>query len=113
MTSSNPPRTRALVHLPRDLRRGQPFEVRCTLQHPMETGYRRDSDGRLLPRDIVRRFEARFGDETVFAADLHPAIAANPYLAFWLRLDEPGPLQLRWSGDGGFEHLETVALDLA
>ncbi len=106
-------RTRALVYLPRDIRRGQPFEVRCTLQHPMETGYRRDGEGRLLPRDIVRRLDVRFGAETVFAADLHPAVAANPYLAFWLQLDEAGPLQLRWTGDGGFAHTEILPLNPA
>ncbi len=104
--------TRALVHLPALLRRGEPFEVRTTLQHPMETGYRRDSDGRMLPRDIVRRFEARLADELVFAADCFPAIAANPYLAFWLRLDEGGTLALRWTGDRGFQHVETVAIVL-
>ncbi|MFT3817788.1 MAG: thiosulfate oxidation carrier complex protein SoxZ [Rubrivivax sp.] len=105
--------TRALVHLPPAIRRGQPFEVRSTLQHPMETGYRRDGDGRMLPRDIVRRFEARLADELVFAADFFPAIAANPYVAFWLRLDEPGTLELRWTGDRGFQHVEMVAVALA
>jgi sulfur-oxidizing protein SoxZ len=78
--------TRALVHLPKVLRRGEPFEVRTTLAHAMETGYRRDGDGNMLPRDIVRRLEVRLGGETVFAADLHPAIAANPYVAFPLLL---------------------------
>ena len=48
----------------------------------METGYRVDADGRVLPRDIVRRFECRYDGELVFGADLFPAIAANPYLAF-------------------------------
>ena len=78
--------TRALVHLPPAIRRGEAFEVRTTLAHPMETGYRRDSDGQMLPRDIVRRLEVRLGSELVFAADLHQAIAANPMHR----------LQLRW-----------------
>jgi sulfur-oxidizing protein SoxZ len=104
--------THALVHLPPAIRRGQPFEVRCTLQHAMETGYRRDADGRLLPRDIVRRLEVRFDAEPVFAADLYPAIAANPYVAFWLTLDQAGALHLRWSGDNGFEHVETLPIAL-
>ena len=65
---------RALVHLPATPRRGEPFEVRTTLAHPMETGYRRDGDGNMLPRDIVRRLDVRLGNEAVFAAELHPAI---------------------------------------
>ncbi len=105
--------TRALVHLPKVLRRGEPFEVRTTLAHAMETGYRRDGDGNMLPRDIVRRLEVRLGGETVFAADLHPAIAANPYVAFWLQVQEGGTLELRWTGDRGFLHTESVLLTLA
>ncbi|WP_326537680.1 thiosulfate oxidation carrier complex protein SoxZ [Pseudorhodoferax sp.] len=104
---------RALVHLPPVLRRGEPFELRCTLAHPMETGYRRDGDGTLLARNIVRRLEVQFDGEPVFAADLHPAVAANPYVAFWLRVDRPGMLLLRWHGDNGFTHDETVPLVLS
>lgn len=104
--------TRALVHLPPVIRRGEPFEVRSTLAHPMETGYRRDSDGQMMARDIVRRVEARLAGELVFAADLHQAIAANPYIAFSLQLQEGGPLQIRWTGDKGFAHTETVTLVL-
>ena len=102
--------TRALVNVPAVLRRGVVFEVRTTLAHAMETGYRRDGDGRMLPRDIVRRMEVRLDGERVFAADLHPAIAANPYVAFPLLLQAGGSLQIRWTGDQGFEHTETLTL---
>lgn len=103
--------TRALVHLPPRIGRGDIVEVRTTLAHAMETGYRRGSDGQMLPRDIVRRLEVTLAGTRVFAADLHPAIAANPYIAFALRVDGPGTLQLTWTGDNGFAHRETVQLD--
>lgn len=102
--------TRAIVHLPQALRRGEAFEVRTTVAHPMETGYRRGGDGQMLVRNIVRRLEARIGEELVFAADFHPAIAANPYVAFWLLLQQSATMELRWSGDQGFSHVETVPL---
>ena len=105
--------TRALVNVPPVIRRGEVFEVRTTLAHPMETGYRRDGDGQMLPRDIVRRMEVRLDGERVFAAELHPAIAANPYVAFWLVLQANGTLEVRWTGDKGFAHTETLSLALA
>lgn len=101
---------RALVHLPATVVRGEPFEVRTTLAHPMETGYRRDSDGTLLPRDIVRRMEVRFEGARVFAAELYPAMSANPYVAFWLRVDSAGTLEITWTGDRGFRHVEARPL---
>ena len=105
--------TRALIHLPPEIRRGQVVEVRATVAHPMETGHRRGSGGELMPRNIVRRLEARLNGELVFAADMHPALSANPYVAFHLRAAASGPLQLTWRGDQGFEHSETVAFNVA
>lgn len=104
---------RALVHLPSPIVRGSVIEIRTTLAHPMETGHRRDSGGALLPRDIATRFECRLDGALVFAADLYPAIAANPYLAFPLRADREGELVFVWQGDNGFRHVERRRLVLA
>jgi sulfur-oxidizing protein SoxZ len=102
--------TRALIHLNTAPRRGEPFELRLTLGHPNENGLRPDSVGAVVPRNLVTRFECRLDDRLVFAADLYPAIAANPYLAFWLRADRPGTLSFEWTGDNGFQHRETRAI---
>jgi sulfur-oxidizing protein SoxZ len=105
--------TRALVHLPKTARRGEIVEIRATLAHAMETGYRRDSEGRMLPRDIVRRIECRYDGELVFAADWFPAIAANPFVAFSVVAAGSAPIEIRWTGDNGFAHRETVTLTVA
>lgn len=102
--------TRALVTLPATVARGEVIAVRTLVQHPMETGHRVDAEGRRLARRIVRRVEAHLDGERVFAAELQPAIAANPYLVFPLRAERSGELVVSWSGDGGFAHQERVAL---
>ena len=104
---------RTLIHIPASAVRGTVIEIRASLAHPMETGHRPDAEGRLLPRSIVTRFECRFDGALVFAADLYPAIAANPYLAFTLRAERAGELQFSWQGDHGFAHRETRRLELA
>jgi sulfur-oxidizing protein SoxZ len=96
--------TRALLHVPATARIGELIEIRATVQHPMETGFRVGGDGQVLPRNLVRRVECRLDGELVFAADLHPAIAANPYVAFPLRVSSSGTLTVDWQGDGGFSH---------
>jgi sulfur-oxidizing protein SoxZ len=103
---------RSLITLPASAPRGSLVEIRTLIAHPMETGYRRDGDGTLLPRNILRRFECRFEGELVFATELYPAIAANPYLAFWLLADRSGRLSFTWRGDQGFEQTETAALSV-
>lgn len=103
---------RALIQVPASARRGEVIELRALIAHPMETGYRPGADGRVLPRDIIRRFSCRYNGETVFAAQLHPAISANPYLAFHVLAVESGTLEFDWQGDNGFAQVERRALQV-
>jgi sulfur-oxidizing protein SoxZ len=103
---------RTLIQLPATARRGEVVQVRVTIAHPMETGYRPGADGRVLPRDIIRRFRCRYDGETVFAAEFAPAISANPYLAFHLVAQASGTLEFEWSGDNGFSQVERRALQV-
>lgn len=98
---------RTLIVVPATAKRGEVIEVRATIAHPMETGYRADAEGRVVPRDIIRRFSCDWDGERVFEAELHPAVAANPMVAFSVTALASGTLTLRWRGDGGFEHAET------
>jgi sulfur-oxidizing protein SoxZ len=103
---------RTLIQVPASARKGELIEVRVTIAHPMETGYRPGADGRVLPRDIIRRFTCRYEGEVVFAADLFPAISANPYLSFHLLAAESGTLEFEWQGDNGFAQTERRALQV-
>lgn len=104
---------RTLINAPKQARRGEVISIRATIAHPMETGFRSDSSGRTLPRDIVRRFSCHYNGEAVFSAELFSAIAANPYIAFHTLATDSGTLELRWEGDHGFVHTETVTLTVA
>lgn len=106
-------KVRTLIDLPAAPRRGEPFIVRASLAHPMEHGLRSDGYGNVVPRSILTHFECRVGSELAFAADLFPAIAANPYFAFWLRVDGPATLSFEWTGDNGFAHRETRTVEPA
>lgn len=97
-----------LLSVPREVKAGVPFEVRILIQHPMETGFRRDAMGGVIARDIIHTFECSVDGEEVFAARLEPAIAANPYLVFSARLKKSGTMLLRWVDDRGVEAQERV-----
>jgi sulfur-oxidizing protein SoxZ len=104
---------RALINAPATAKRGEVIEIRATIGHPMETGFRPGDDGKLLPRNIIRRFTCRYNGELVFAADLFSAVAANPYLAFHTVATDSGTLTLTWEGDNGFAQTEKVNLTVA
>jgi sulfur-oxidizing protein SoxZ len=67
----------------------------------METGQRRTPEGQEIPRDIIKRFEVRFEGDLVFAMDLAPAIAANPYIAFPFKAERAGRFEMTWTNDAG------------
>ena len=105
---------RTLINLPPAPKKGDVIEVRTLIAHPMETGYRPGADGKVLARDLIRRFSCLYDDgstrELVFEVELYPSVAANPYLAFSLLVTGAGTLTLTWEGDNGFSQTESVAL---
>lgn len=104
---------RALITMPRTAKRGEIIEIRALIGHPMETGYRPDANGKTLPRDIIRSFACRYNGEQVFGAELHPAMSANPYIAFHTVATESGTLEFTWDGDNGFSQTETVVITVS
>jgi sulfur-oxidizing protein SoxZ len=101
---------RALINAPASAKRGEVIEIRATIGHPMETGFRPGDDGKLLPRNIIKRFTCRYNGETVFTAELFSAISANPHLAFYTVATDSGTLTLTWEGDNGFAQTQTISL---
>jgi sulfur-oxidizing protein SoxZ len=89
------------IRVPRQARRGEVIEIKTLISHPMETGYRRDVQGQLLPRHIIQTFTCTYNGVEVFRADWHPAISANPYLAFYTVATESGRLRFEWIDDQG------------
>ena len=102
-----------LINVKRNAKRGELLEITTLIAHPMETGFRADSEGQMLPRDIIRRFSCTYDGEVVFSAELFPAIAANPYIAFSTVATASGTLVFKWEGDHGFSQTESVAITVA
>ena len=100
----------ALVRVPAQAKRGEVIEVKVLISHPMESGQRRDDMGRVIPRDIINRFVCTYNGEEVFRADLFPAIAANPFLAFFTVATASGELVFRWTDDQGTTESETASI---
>jgi sulfur-oxidizing protein SoxZ len=104
---------RTRITVPASALRGEAVEIRTLIAHPMETGFRTDAEGRRVPRDILRRFACRYNGELVFSAELYPAVAANPYCAFFVVASESGTLTFTWEGDNGFTQTETATISVA
>ena len=85
----------------KDARKGDIIEVKALVSHIMETGQRKDRDGKVIPRKILNKFTCTVNGKEVFAADFEPAVSANPYIQFKFKATESGPVVLTWIDDDG------------
>ena len=76
---------RALINVPAQAKKGDVITIKTLISHEMETGYRHDSVGKPIPRDIITSMVCTYNGEEIFNATLYPAISANP-LTTWSRI---------------------------
>ena len=99
-----------LINAPKTAKKGQLVEIKALILHPMETGFRSGTNGRIIPRNIIERFTATWNGESVLDMEFSPAIAANPFVSFFAVAKESGRLVMRWTGDENFSVEESVAI---
>jgi sulfur-oxidizing protein SoxZ len=80
---------------------GNLVQVEAFVSHLMEAGESKDKNGNAVPRDILNNVICKVNGKIVFAADLAPAIAANPYLRFTVKAKESVHLVMIWRDDNG------------
>jgi len=96
--STKPPRVWVSNATPQ---KGDLLRVRAQIEHVMESGLRSDEAGKIRPRNVVTRFEARLGPALLFAWEPGISVAQNPYVEFTFLARESGELQLHWKDDAG------------
>jgi len=96
------------IKVPASVKAGEVFEVKTLIKHPMEPGVRKDDSGNTIPRKIINKFTCKANGREVFAADLFPATAADPFLTFKLKLKETAKLEFAWQDDDGTVTSETI-----
>ncbi|KAB2917900.1 MAG: thiosulfate oxidation carrier complex protein SoxZ [Hyphomicrobiaceae bacterium] len=100
------------IKLPESAKVGDIIEIKTLISHVMETGQRKDAEGKPIPRNIINAFSAKFAGREVFSAELQPGISANPYLSFTMKVPGPGEFEFTWVEDGGARTVERLKLNV-
>jgi sulfur-oxidizing protein SoxZ len=100
------------IRLPDQAKVGEVIEIKTLISHVMETGQRKEADGKPIARSIINAFSAKFAGAEVFTAELHPGISANPYIAFHMRVPGPGEFEFTWIDDAGVRVVEKQKLNV-
>lgn len=101
------------IKLPDSAKPGDLIEIKTLISHVMETGQRKDADGKIIPRNVIHTFTVTFSGQDVFRADLSSGVSANPYVAFFMKVPGPGELEFTWIDDKGVKIVERLPLNVA
>jgi len=76
---------------------GDATEVKVLMNHEMETGQRKDAQGKTVPAWFIQNVTATWNGKTVLSAQWGPAISKNPFLSFRFKGGAKGDkVQVTW-----------------
>ncbi|MEM9394234.1 MAG: thiosulfate oxidation carrier complex protein SoxZ [Pseudomonadota bacterium] len=101
------------VKLPKSASAGETVTIKTLISHRMESGQRRDKDGKLIPRSIINRFTAEFNGESVIDVAMEPGISANPYFQFDAKIPSAGEFVFTWYDDDGSVYTASKSIALS
>lgn len=104
---------KARIKVPTSAKKGEVFQVKTLITHNMESGQRKDKKtGEKIPRLIINTFTCNYNGTEVFKSDWHPAVSANPYMAFYVKAMDSGTLEFVWKDDQGNETKESSKISV-
>ena len=81
---------------------GDKATVRVLMSHEMETGQRKDSNGKVIPAWYIQEVSASLNGKPVLSAQWGPSIAKNPFLQFNVRGAKAGDkITVSWVDNRG------------
>jgi len=77
--------------------KGDIAAVKSLMPHPMETGVRKDADGKLIPAHYIEQVSCEHNGKLVLTADWGPSVSKNPYFSFQISGAKSGDtIKISW-----------------
>ena len=90
---------------------GDVTEVRILMQHPMETGLRKDDKGQTLPAQFIQSFTVSLNGKPIIDGQLNTSISRNPLFSFKVRGVKGGDkLAVTWVDNTGDKRLDELTV---
>jgi sulfur-oxidizing protein SoxZ len=94
----------------RAIANGGVTDIRVLMTHPMETGQRKDPDGKLVPMHFIQNVTVKVNGKTVVEGQTSQAISRNPVFTFRVRGGNRGDrIEVSWiDNQGETNQIETA-----
>jgi len=89
--------------------KGDVADVRVLMVHPMETGQRKDANGKLVPTHFIQEVTVSVNGKLMLEGQTSQAVSRNPVFSFRLKGVKAGDkLEIAWLDNHG-ERSQAVA----
>jgi sulfur-oxidizing protein SoxZ len=90
---------------------GDSTEVKVLMNHEMETGQRKDAQGKTIPAWFIQSVTATYNGKTVLSAQWGPAVSKNPFLSFKFKGGAKGEkVQITWTDNRGDKRTDEATI---
>src|SRR5664279_1180667 len=90
---------------------GDSTEVKVLMNHEMETGQRKDAQGKTIPAWFIQNVTATCNGKTVLSAQWGPAVSKNPFLSSKFKGGAKGDkVQITWTDNKGDKRTDEAAV---
>lgn len=86
--------------------------VKVLMSHEMESGQRKDADGKLVPAHYIQSVTATCNGKMVLSAQWGPAVSKNPYIEFNFKGAKKGDkIQVTWVDNKGDKRSDEATIN--
>ncbi len=91
--------------------KGDVAEVRVLMSHPMETGMRKDSDGKTIPAHYIQTITVALNGKTVISGQTGGSVSRNPVFGFKVKGAKAGDkVAVTWIDNKGEKRTDEAAV---
>ena len=91
--------------------KGDTADVRVLMGHPMETGQRKDSAGKIVPAHFIQEVTVKLNGKTVIEGQISQAVSRNPVFSFRLKGAKAGDkIEISWLDTKGDRNQTETAI---
>jgi sulfur-oxidizing protein SoxZ len=90
---------------------GEKVEVKVLMAHEMETGLRKDAQGKIIPAHFIRNVTVTHSGKTVLSAQWGTSVSRNPFLHFRFKGGKPGEkVTIAWLDNQGEKRADEAVI---
>lgn len=91
--------------------KGDTGDIRVLMNHPMETGQRKDGSGKIVPLHFIQNVEVKVNGRTMVEGQISQAVSRNPVFSFRVKGVKAGDrIEVSWLDNKGDTNKTETAL---